>query len=230
MNAIVQGVDRVSRIARRLGSKLASALGPEPDWLRKKRHVDHVFDQAHGVDTGGVTTLKGLRLAGDARDSVQHIATDPDEFHNALAALDADPARFTFVDLGAGKGRALLLAARSGFRRVVGVEFAHELVKTAERNIRAARDLCHASIHMVEQDATAYELPEDPFVLFMYNPFGGKTMEAVAHRTRASLQRRPRPHHVLYLNPFHLEGWTAAGFSVDRRDHFAVLRLDAATP
>lgn len=208
-----------------MGSKLASALGAEPEWVRRKRVVDRAFDQELGVDTGGVTELKGLRLAGDAADSVAHIASDPDEFGNAMAALDIDPGRFTFVDLGAGKGRALLLAARHGFRKVVGVEFARELVEAAERNIRAAHTRQSPPVRILEQDATCYDLPDEPLVLFMYNPFGGRTMQDVARRAAASLRRNPRPHHVLYLNPFHLDGWTAAGFSVDRREHFAVLRL-----
>jgi SAM-dependent methyltransferase len=225
MDAIHAREGRVSAFARRLRDKLAAALGPQPEWLQKKQQVDRAFDQAHGVDTGGVTHLKRLRLAGDPRDSVPHIASDPDEFDSALAALPVDPARFTFVDLGAGKGRALLLAARRGFRRIVGVVFAREVVDVAQGNLRAARLPEGVDARVIEQDATTYELPQEPLVLFMYNPFGGQTMQAVARRTRAALERHPRPLHVLYLNPFHLEGWIAEGFAVDRREHFAILTL-----
>lgn len=225
INNILAGFGRVAKLSRRLGNKLVEALGPEPEWLRKKWRVDREFDQALGVSTGGITQLKKMRLAGSSEDGLPHIASDPDEFRNAVDALNTDLSQFTFVDLGAGKGRALLLAARHGFRKIIGVEFSRELVEIAERNIRAAFSPASPAISIIEQDAAMYDLPADPIVLFMYNPFGPKTMEAVARRTRASLEKNPRPLRVLYLNPFHLEGWIETGFSVDRREHFAMLDL-----
>jgi SAM-dependent methyltransferase len=224
-NKILAGFDRVAKLSRRLGNAVVDALGPEPEWMKKKSRVDREFDQAFGVSTGGITQLKKMRIAGNSEDGTPHIASDPDEFRNAVDALNADVSQFTFVDLGAGKGRALLLAARHGFRKIIGVEFSRELVEIAERNIRAAFSPAAPAISIIEQDAATYELPDDPIVLFMYNPFGPRTMEAVARRTRASLEKNPRPLRVLYLNPFHLEGWIERGFSVDRREHFAVLDL-----
>jgi SAM-dependent methyltransferase len=223
INNILGGLGRVSKLPRRLAGMVAEALGPEPEWMKKKWRVDREFDEKFGVSTGGITQLKRLHLAGSREDAAPHIAADPDEFSAALGALGADFSQYTFVDLGAGKGRALLLAAAYGFKEIVGVEFARELVEVAQRNIRAARAPDSPPISILEQDATTYELPDGPIVLFMYNPFAGKTMETVARRTRESLERNPRPLHVLYLNPFHLEGWVDAGFSVDRREHFAIL-------
>jgi len=42
---------------------------------------------------------------------------------------------FTFVDVGAGMGRAMLLAARMPFRAVVGAELNPALAKIAQRNL-----------------------------------------------------------------------------------------------
>lgn len=222
MNAIQESLGRFSRAAQRLGYRLTHTFGPQPDWVKKKQVVDSQFDAAHGVDTGGITELKRLQVAGDAQDSVPHIASDPDEFHSAMGALGIDHRRFTFVDIGAGKGRALLLAARYGFKRIVGVEFARELVEVAQRNIQASRLSIPTSI--LHQDATRYDLPDEPVVQFMYNPFGGKTMAAVARRTRASFDRNPRPLHVVYVVPKELDTWVQAGFVAEQRDHYAILR------
>ena len=231
MNVIHESLGRLAGTARRLASQLAAGLGREPDWVKKKRTVDAQFDATLGVETGGITELNRLRVAGDATDSVAHIASDPDEFSSALQALGIhDFSRFTFADLGAGKGRALLLAARHGFRKIVGVEFARELVEVAQRNIRIAGKPIAERTSIVQQDAGAYDLPDDPLVLFMYNPFGAKTMAAVARRARASFDRNPRPLHVVYVVPMHLEPWIEAGFTADRRDHFAILRPVTSTP
>jgi SAM-dependent methyltransferase len=44
------------------------------------------------------------------------------------------PTQGTFVDLGCGKGRVLMIASEFGFRRVVGVEFCAELCRQARAN------------------------------------------------------------------------------------------------
>jgi hypothetical protein len=230
MNVLHQSLERVSRAAQRLGTRLSAAFGPQPEWMAKKQVVDAEFDSAHGVDTGGITMLKRLDVAGDADDSVPHIASDPEEFSSAMDALGIDFTRFTFVDVGAGKGRAMLLASHYRFRRLVGVEFARELVDVARRNIQVAGPSISSRARIVHQDATTYELPNEPIVLFMYNPFGCRTMAAVAERTRASFDRNPRPLHIVYLVPKELDTWTAAGFVADQRDHYAILRPVAPLP
>jgi hypothetical protein len=205
-------------------------LGPQPAWIAKKQVVDAEFDSTLGVETGGITMLNRLDVSGDAEDSVPHIASDPEEFCNAMDGLGIDFKRFTFVDLGAGKGRAMLMAAQYGFKRLIGVEFARELVDVARRNMQVAGPSVSARARIVHHDAAAYELPNDPLVLFMYNPFGGKTMSAVADRTRASFDRHPRPLHVVYLVPKELDTWTAAGFVAAQRDHYAILRPTTSLP
>src|SRR3712207_1940229 len=44
-----------------------------------------------------------------------------------------------FVDLGSGKGRVVLAAARFPFKRVIGVEIAESLNEVARANVEAAR-------------------------------------------------------------------------------------------
>ncbi len=61
-----------------------------------------------------------------------------------MRSLPRDLADYTFVDIGAGKSRTLLLASRYSFAKIVGVEFAKELVACAaaqhrELQIRTAK-------------------------------------------------------------------------------------------
>jgi len=46
---------------------------------------------------------------------------------------------YTFVDFGSGKGKVVLLAPRLPFRKVIGLEFAQQLIAVAQRNIRSFR-------------------------------------------------------------------------------------------
>jgi hypothetical protein len=58
----------------------------------------------------------------------------------ALAELPIDYPEWDFVDLGAGKGRALFVASRFAFRKIIGVELSADLCAIARRNITTYRD------------------------------------------------------------------------------------------
>ena len=208
-------------------ARLTLLGGPEAPWMLKKLEVDRRFDAQFAVETGGVTRLSALHVTGNNRRfGVNHIASDPDEFESALDSLPCDLEGLTFVDLGSGKGRAVLLASRRPFRRIVGVEFAQELHEAARANVErfpGSLQRCER-IELVCADAADYQLPDEDLVIFMYNPFGFEVMRTIAERARESLRARPRRMYVLYTNPFYAEAWTALGFQfLTRGDNFALL-------
>jgi Histone methylation protein DOT1 len=108
---------------------------------------DQAFDWRYGVDTRGIRPLEDLAI--DSRHvahGVHYAPTRVRYFRAILRALPI-PRDSVFVDLGAGKGRMLLLAAQSGcFRKVVGVEFSAELCRTAEQNIRHFQRHCAGNV------------------------------------------------------------------------------------
>jgi SAM-dependent methyltransferase len=180
-------------------------LGREPEWVRAVRAADAAFDGQHGVQTGGIVELGGLAVVGPHRQhGVSHVASLPQEFDAAFDDLPVSVAGHTFVDMGCGRGRALLLAARRSFSALVGVEFAPALLADARRN--TAGVTLPLALHCA--DAAAFELPGGPLVIYLYNPFGAPVMDAVARRAAAA----HGPVHVVYINPFHEASWHAAGF------------------
>ena len=156
------------------------------------------FDRKLGVDTGG--RLEPLELtvpSGDASAGITYLGTQPRLARWWLSALPPDHGRFTFVDMGSGKGRVLLFAVQVGFSRSVGVEFAEELHSTAVANAEAARG--HGfSIEPVLGDAASFEFPLGPLVVHFNNPFSEKTMERVLANLSASYERESRPLVVVY--------------------------------
>jgi SAM-dependent methyltransferase len=125
--------------------------------------------------------------------------------NEALRAVDIDPADSTFVDLGCGKGRALVVAAEFGWRRLVGVEYDPELAARAQENVdsysRRTLSSPDLSIEIIEGDAANYEPPAGQFLLFMYNPFGERTVGAVIDRVIQSWKSDRRPVAVVYAFP-----------------------------
>lgn len=198
--AVRQGLGRPSR------ERLA--------YLAQKAAVDERFDSANGVETGGVAYLYGLTIEGEnAAFGVNHIASDPQDFAHAIEQLDVALESATFVDLGAGKARAIILAAAYPFRAIVGVEFARELHQAGIDNLaKIGPNLSNpARISMVLGDAAQYELPDGPVVLYLFNPFGAPVIEAVARR--ATLAAQDRPLRLIYMNPIHGDIWTRLGWT-----------------
>jgi cyclopropane fatty-acyl-phospholipid synthase-like methyltransferase len=106
-----------------------------------------------------------------------------------------------FVDIGSGKGRAVLLAAaRYPFKRVIGVELSEDLHRVATQNV-GHYEGNHGPVELVNQDVLDWQLPRDATVLFMFNPFSGSTFKRFIANVRKSLHEYPRDFRLIYLNP-----------------------------
>ncbi len=163
----------------------------------------HPFDHRYGVDTSGL--IFGEDLA--AKESSAYWATAyygiaPSVLAGALERLALPWERYTFVDIGSGKGRALMIAAGFPFREVVGVELSPELAETARRNLQqfaSAGNMVPSRV--ILGDAARAELPDGPLVLSVYHPFAAPVMRAFLAQLDASLRERPREVFLLYFNP-----------------------------
>src|SRR5882724_12595376 len=97
------------------------------------RAEEGLFDVFRNVRTGGAVSLDRLTLVGSGKTGFDYLPARPRNVRRALSDLPVDnPAKYTFVDLGSGKGRILFLAAEFPFRRIQGIEFAVELHREAE--------------------------------------------------------------------------------------------------
>lgn len=110
--------------------------------------------------------------------------TPPSVIEQVLDGLPAPPQHYSFVDLGSGKGRVVLIAAMRPFRRVVGIERRWLLHRRALRNVEHFTGALCTRPELVCADAARAELPSGPLVLFLYNPFGAGVWDAVLERCR----------------------------------------------
>jgi SAM-dependent methyltransferase len=169
---------------------------------RRLRYGDLDFDWDYRVDT----TWSNIPLRTRIREVFAGRAyqpSDPLTFHQVMSRLPIDFRRFTFVDLGSGKGRALLMASDYPFRRIIGVELLPELHAIAQDNVRhysSDRQQCHHfELHCA--DARRFQLPPEPLVIFLFNPFPDDILGEVMTGIERSIREAPRPILVAYQNP-----------------------------
>jgi predicted RNA methylase len=167
------------------------------------------FDRVHSIDTRGIVPLEA-EVANTAvhSDGTRYQSSRPRDFRRLVRtlplALPQDS--YTFVDLGCGKGRVLILAAEYGFQRVLGIELDSRLVEVARANVRSVQARQQNRMDKVEVltgDAATFTLPLGPTIIYMYNPFGEQTVREVASNVQRSLELNPRPLLVVYYNPVH---------------------------
>ena len=192
------------------GKTKITGTGPRllPGLSVKDGLIRHPFDLEFGVRTSGL--VAGRHLASGHRHDrhvTAYYAIAPSVFHamivrwrrcRPLAPIDD----YTFIDFGAGMGRAVLLAAEYRFRAAVGVELHSTLARIARRNMALWRAAGRAVAPMrtVHRDVTEFPLPAGPCVAFLFNPFAGPVVRRLVRIWSRTLAERGGKLDILYVN------------------------------
>ena len=123
---------------------------------------------------------------------------------------------FSFFDIGAGKGKPLIIAAESKlFERIVGVEISPEIAAICESNVR--RCGLAGTVRVIGADAAAFRDYSPKSVIFAYNPFGERVFRRVLENIEAGVDEA----YMIYLDPVHeslLKRWRLLKTSAWRND------------
>jgi len=167
----------------------------------------HPFDRTYGTHTSGFSSRYDLPRSEQAPNTHPYWGSDywgsqPSFVRAAITSLPS-PQTFTFVDLGCGKGRALLVASEFPFRHVVGVELSPKLAKIARKNaqIMKGRFPGRTAIAVKEGDVCAFQIPPGNNVVYLYNPFSEETLLRVIAMLEAAIAAEQREVYLVYMYP-----------------------------
>lgn len=175
----------------------------------------HPFDQKHGTDTSGL--LPGQQIAEGTgvapADITAYYGVAPSILHGLVdlwlreCAPPQPIGRTVFLDVGAGKGRAMLLASQHPFLRVEGVELNAGLASVATANMKLWKKdpgaMSLAPLRLREGDATRLPLPEEPTLAYLFHPFEAKLLRRFLRHVARSISRQPRAFELMYVNAEH---------------------------
>jgi hypothetical protein len=134
-----------------------------------------------------------------------------------LTSVPEPLSEYGFVDVGSGKGAAILHARNFPFLRYYGVELNLQLVESALRNCRAysvstsiACDNCGAysdptrrtcGVSWVCGDFLRWSIPKEPLLFFLNNPFPPALNIPALEHIEASVAQSPHPALLVFRQP-----------------------------
>lgn len=200
------------------------------DLLKNTAVPIHPFDQIHSTDTSGLVPASDL-VTGHPNDEhvTAYYAVAPSILRSLIDRWrETSPPHhitdYTFLDIGAGKGRAVLLASEFPFRQIIGVELNPAMAEIARANL-ALWQRAHASdptasaiapAHIVQDDALNLPLPETPTLVFLFHPFEDPVLKELLRRIETAFSHRTGDLDLLYVNAEH-------GAVLDRHPAFTPL-------
>jgi len=195
----MQWIDYVVYSIKNRGLMRTCTMGYS-EW-RKEREL--------GINTFGTASPKDLSVVGDDVGG-GHLYQPSSSvlFQQAIRALPIAPAESTFLDIGSGKGRAMILAAEAGFRKVIGIEYATELNVMARANLKRIESRFPTTTFDIhEGDALAFPIPADVHVIYLFNPFDENSLQQWAATIGPSLMDGM---FIIYMHPIFAEALSSA--------------------
>ena len=171
-------------------------------------------ERKYGIDTIGIDELDSLEDIGiDTSHASKYLPVDYFILEKLMDYIKNLDNKKGFLDLGCGKGRALVVAAEYGFNPVIGLDFHPKLSSEAVQLTGTLKErFPHTSFKVINNDAFYFEIPENVSTIFLFNPFDEVIMSGVMGNILKSLQITPRTIRVLYANPVHKDLFIAEGF------------------
>lgn len=175
-------------------------------WVNRKRKsmLAHPIDVEYHIETSGYRSGDLLYNRREAAHYRGYMGCQPSTVLRAVREVE-NPAEYSFIDIGCGKGRALAVASKAGFRRVIGVELSPELCRIAEANSKtlAGRYADHPVIEIVESNAVTYPLPSGNVLIFLFCPFDAETVALFSKSVEAAQKAEKRNIIIAYAYPVH---------------------------
>lgn len=180
------------------------SIGMKNIKLRYRLYKEKQFDIKYGVETRSPIAWRDLKIESKNKDYSFEYAPIPNQnFYDSMKYVNIQYKEYIFIDVGAGKGRALFLASDFPFKEFIGIEFSKEIYEIAKNNINKFESMRgkNCNFKLLYMDAITYSFPNENIVLFLYNPFDGHILHSVLNNIRKHLETTEKDFIIIYHNP-----------------------------
>ena len=104
--------------------------------LRYQLYEEKQFDIKYDIETRHHISSLDLKIESKNKEyAFRYEPIGNKDFYASMKYLNIRHEEYVFIDVGAGKGRALLLASNFPFKEFIGIEFSEEIYNIAKTNI-----------------------------------------------------------------------------------------------
>jgi SAM-dependent methyltransferase len=176
-------------------------------FMRRISEENIAFDARFNTDTADEVPLDKYDL--DVSSELDHgtwyyQGAHEEVLRSIIEALVPTPEKYEFLDIGSGKGKALLVASTYPFKRVRGLEFSPQLHNIAVENLASFKqsDLVQCEdVASERQDARDLaDLGSNVFI-FMFNPLSTEPMRDFIRRLEGQASAKNSSIMIAYLAP-----------------------------
>jgi hypothetical protein len=165
--------------------------------FRMQQSAARLLDRRYWLDTAATVSRDELGCRDGERSS---------EPSRRLTLTVALPRRWVtsddvFAEIGGGKSRIVVQAARYPFKRVIGVERFHQPAAIARANLTKATRVRAKETEIFTADATTWQPPDDLTIVYLCNSVQGELFRAMLRQLKRLVDRRGQPLRIIYINP-----------------------------
>lgn len=171
-------------------------------------------ERKYHIHTIGEDELKGLKEKGiDISHATIYMPVNYYVLEHLMQEIVKYGGNKTFLDIGCGKGRVMIVAADYGFEQITGIDFSKKFCEETDTTIHLYSQK-NPAVHftIINCDALGFEIPKEITTIFLFNPFDEVIMSSVVSHIIRSQQHDPRTIWVMYANPQHKSLFLNNGF------------------
>lgn len=188
----------------------------------KRRENEDQFDQQHGTLTSKIIEQYELpenvnldRFVNAYRYSPSPVNVVREAMH-LLKEHRIDYNKYSFIDIGSGLGRNLLIASEYPFQKITGIEISSYLTEIAQGNLdkyNSPTQKCK-DIRLECTDVLAYSFPKEDMILYFWEPFTADVSGPFIEKLSQFIRETGRTVHLLFLGAVFPAVETSALFKI----------------
>lgn len=161
--------------------------------------VEKIYDKIRGIDVINTESLNSLGIQTN-----QGYIYEGTRMRHIKPFFSENSGLFSFsekiIDLGSGKGSALIAFKELGFKNVAGVEISERLCSITKDNLQKLKI---ADVEIFNCDILNFDQYTDFDIFYLFNPFPAEVLKIVVSEIEKSLEVKPRKVKIIYMNPKH---------------------------
>ena len=167
--------------------------------IKAKRILRYKFlkliDDAQGIDTLKYVNVEDLGFSH--AEGYRYEPTKKKYIREVLKKMNVSQDD-SIVDLGSGKGSALIEFARYPFKKIAGVEFSNILINICLNNFTVL-NIKNVELYCI--NAAEFKQFDKYNYIYMYNPFPETVVKKVLSNLKAVIEKSANPIYIIYKYP-----------------------------